>query len=378
MGAWPFGKTGGVGAKTLPDAKQAKGGSTVIPAQNKPQPGKKLSGKKTVPPLKKKATTSTIGTTSTRASTQGSPPRIAGPTAINSVKKVKAPINKYPTYWTDTSASSRVPCSDKVISAVQEMMDGTWKDKITVDRGLRTCGDTTKVCKYEVVNVLRNENPVMWRKYVKKRNRLRVNHDPKYGYNVIHPKTSRYIDKMRAAGVTEPLCEAENEMILFHGTTPSAAEAICNNHYKLSNAPGLFGQGIYFAEASSKSDEYVQEDDNPIYSGLYATILSRVYMGRVRYDANLYPDGNALEYNAKMGYYNGTVGDREKTRGTYREFVIYHKYQAYPEYIVIYRRLDTSSSGRSITTVTTAATDSPGSGRSSVVEDFEGEYNLLE
>ena len=26
---------------------------------------------------------------------------------------------------------------------------------------------------------------------------------------------------MRAAGVTEPLYEAENEMILFHGTTPS-------------------------------------------------------------------------------------------------------------------------------------------------------------
>ena len=40
-------------------------------------------------------------------------------------------------------------------------------------------------------------------------------------YNVIHPKTTKYIEKMRAAGVTEPLYEAENEMILFHGTTPS-------------------------------------------------------------------------------------------------------------------------------------------------------------
>lgn len=298
---------------------------------------------------------------------------------MNSVKKVKPPINKYPTYWTDTSTSSRVPVSDGVISAVQEMMDGTWKDKVTIDRALRTAGDATKVCKYEVVNILRNQNPVMWRKYVKKRNRLRAAHDPSYGYNVIHPKTTKYIEKMRAAGVTEPLYEAENEMILFHGTTPSAAEAICNNHYKLSNAPGLFGQGIYFAEASSKSDEYVVEDDNPIYSGLYATILSRVYMGRVRYDANLYPDGNTLEYNAKRGYYNGTVGDREKVRGTYREFVIYHKYQAYPEYIVIYRRVDGSGSGRSITTVTTAATESPGSGRTSeCLEDFEGEYNLLE
>ena len=36
--------------------------------------------------------------------------------------------------------------------------------------------------------------------------------------------------------------------------------------------------------------------------------------------------------------YDSLLGDREKARGTFREFVVYDKDQIYPEYAIIYRR----------------------------------------
>merc|ERR550534_1069466 len=52
------------------------------------------------------------------------------------------------------------------------MMDGTWKDVITRDR--YTCGTgDADIQKYEVVQVLRNQNPVSWANYASKRDAIR-------------------------------------------------------------------------------------------------------------------------------------------------------------------------------------------------------------
>ena len=39
------------------------------------------------------------------------------------------------------------------------------------------------------------------------------------------------------------------------------------------------------------------------------------------------------------GPYDSVLGDREKCRGTYKEFVIYDADQVYPAYVVKYRRI---------------------------------------
>merc|ERR1712050_230984 len=41
------------------------------------------------------------------------------------------------------------------------------------------------------------------------------------------------------------------------------------------------------------------------------------------------------------GACDSTMGDREKSVGTYREFVVYEKDQVYPEYCVLYERMGT-------------------------------------
>merc|ERR1712112_363786 len=180
--------------------------------------------------------------------------------------------------------------------------------------------------KFEVVQVITNQNPKFWKKHVMK---------------TFAAKTQAYLPKFTSAG-HETFHTSENEMLLFHGTKPSAADAICETHFDVgkSNPDGLFGQGLYFAESSSKSDEYVKDEEDGIYQGLYATLLCRVHMGKINYDAQLKPDPKQLMAPVKRKECHSVLGDREKVRGTYREFIIYNAGQVYVEYIVIYRRVD--------------------------------------
>ena len=51
------------------------------------------------------------------------------------------------------------------------------------------------------------------------------------------------------------------------------------------------------------------------------------------------PDVEALVQDIQQGLHDSILGDREKARGTYREFIVFDNNQVYPEYIIIYKRL---------------------------------------
>lgn len=152
-----------------------------------------------------------------------------------------------------------------------------------------------------------------------------------------------------AAGVGElvargRLCADANEFYLLHGTNPSAARAICDNAFTVSkagsNAGMLYGPGLYFAEASSKADEYAGDDKDGIYAGLYGMLVCRVTCGNIKYTCDVHPPVQQLLDSVRCsGTHHSVLGDRERCRGTYREFVVYDSAQAYPEYVVIYRRV---------------------------------------
>jgi len=136
----------------------------------------------------------------------------------------------------------------------------------------------------------------------------------------------------------EPIDPEINEFYLFHGTSPKAAAAITAGDFRIdlagSNAGTLYGRGIYFAECSSKSDEYAQEDErqfNPM-------LVCRVTLGRVLYTDEEYPNTGALIQSCTRGGHHSVLGDREKTRGTFREMIIYDSEQVYPEFLVWYTR----------------------------------------
>jgi len=140
---------------------------------------------------------------------------------------------------------------------------------------------------------------------------------------------------------SKELWEGANEFLLFHGSCPAAMDSICDGNFKEScaGAAGLYGPGFYFAEACSKADEYSSDDKDGIYKGLYAMLLCRVTCGACLYSDEVKPDSKSLLSKVgPRGNYHAVLGDREKARGTYREFVVYDKDQVYPEYVVIYRR----------------------------------------
>merc|ERR1712190_419826 len=104
-----------------------------------------------------------------------------------------------------------------------------------------------------------------------------------------------------------------------HGTNPTAARAICDADFMVkkagSTAGTLYGPGLYFAEASSKSDEYAKDDEQGLYQGLYAMLLCRVTCGQCRYTDEVRPAVTKLMQDVDSGNYHSVLGDREKQEG---------------------------------------------------------------
>jgi len=148
-----------------------------------------------------------------------------------------------------------------------------------------------------------------------------------------------------AGALTEELDDSVNEKYLFHATHPGVAEAILMTRVMVPTpahraAHGhMYGPGAYFAESSTKSDQYAR----PTSDGLYPMLVNRVVLGRMKTTKAEHPDADALTRECKSGQYESVCGDRMKLRdGTraakYREFIVYDEAQSIPEYLVWYRR----------------------------------------
>lgn len=148
--------------------------------------------------------------------------------------------------------------------------------------------------------------------------------------------------EMKWAGIggltREPIDHSINEFYLMHGTKPDAAEAIAKSDFRVdlagSHAGTLYGRGLYFAECSSKSDEYTVED----HRGWRPILLCRVLMANINYIDEPFPEASQVVKSVTHGEYHSVIGDREKCRGTYRECMVYERSQAYPEWIIWYKR----------------------------------------
>ena len=97
----------------------------------------------------------------------------------------------------------------------------------------------------------------------------------------------------------------------------------------------LYGAGLYFADSIVKADEYSDADED----GVYSMLLCRVLGGNVLYSAEDVPDGEDLRAQVLHGVYDSVLGDREKVRGTFKEYVVYDADQVYPAYEIRYRRV---------------------------------------
>lgn len=251
----------------------------------------------------------------------------------------------YPDYWTnhDGTFNSMIPLVSSASEEFQQLVDKTYNWKFTKDRKVHnpTCAMVPK--KFQVVQVYRNENDANWMEYGCRRAEVmnRVQEAERDGGKpiVMYDDIKSMVAWRDIGGAkADRLSHECNEWYLFHGTNPEAAKAICSSDFKVSRAGSstgtLYGKGLYFAESITKADEYAKPNEK----GNYAVLMCRVIGGHVRYTDEITSDPEDLCYSCIEGPYDCVLGDREKTRGTYREFVLFDSEDFYPEYIIEYQR----------------------------------------
>jgi hypothetical protein len=245
----------------------------------------------------------------------------------------------FPPTWTgarnDKKWNKRIPVTDsKVLSELQGLLDKSYKNTYTRDRDKTGRKDVPK--KFQLVSAKKSENYHDWRGYYLKRHLIERQVKSNPNFTKYRPLTA---DAKELCGARHRLRGYVNEWFLFHGTNEKAAESICNGDFTMrlaGSATGtMYGAGTYLAESVTKADEYAQSDKD----GVCAMLLCRVIGGSVLYDANKSPDPDSLQQLVLKEGYNCVLGDREKVKGTFKEYVVFDADQIFVEYILYYRRV---------------------------------------
>lgn len=244
-----------------------------------------------------------------------------------------------PRYWQNQDLSTgfddKVPVPEATKVQIQKLLDDTFKRKSTRDRNDKL---PTRLV---LQSAHRIEDANMWRRYRSKQMEMAQKRGKGFTLLPTMPGSGEAkTTKALSQNFRSRLNPGINEMYLFHGTKPTAVMGIREDGWMLSKAGSnvgtMFGKGAYFAENSSKCDEYAQCDDSGLFEGIYAALIGRVTMGEMFYitESNI----PAIDKAMSSGEYDSVLGDREAPVNTYREFVAFDEAMIYPEFVVLYRR----------------------------------------
>lgn len=215
--------------------------------------------------------------------------------------------------------------------------------------------------KFKVLKVERCENWPLWERYAQYRRQrleelvgeravLRDEYETQLQkgilktHEVLTDAWRRGDDKMHS------FCESRaNERFLFHGTDAAASNNIGSGGFIDKIGKGMFGEGCYFAERSSKSDHYT--GTSPPYTMFVARVTLGLYHEQLRPDKTLKmppcsrPHCHDFKLCASQRHVRPhsvvfVAGQRPQSHpARFREFIVYDKAAAYPEYRVTYKRV---------------------------------------
>ncbi|KAH9523242.1 hypothetical protein Btru_066186 [Bulinus truncatus] len=215
--------------------------------------------------------------------------------------------------------------------------------------------------KAEVCSIKRIENPVVFQNYHSQKKQMVKLYDEKRRVYADIASLNGSKGKVLTSckfddTVKSDLNETINEFYLFHGTKPGAVNQIFTNGFDPAFAKNtaMLGKGIYAAEKASKADQYTDDRFNRTPPGTELTMfLTRMLMGNAFLCDHTHkyfksrgspkfirpPCVTCLEDNCSSTehvFHDSVLADG---LWKYREFVVYEKCQAYPEYIITYKRL---------------------------------------
>ncbi|XP_046487171.1 poly [ADP-ribose] polymerase tankyrase isoform X1 [Neodiprion pinetum] len=213
---------------------------------------------------------------------------------------------------------------DKEFLAVEEEMQSTIREH-------RDNGHSGGVfSRYNIVRIQKVQNRKLWERYAHRRQEVAE----EVGAAPASPSAT-------PRATPSPAAPQANERMLFHGSP--FINAIVQKGFDERHAyiGGMFGAGIYFAEHSSKSNQYVYgicggtgcpaHKDRSCYICHRHLLLCRVTLGK-----------SFLQFSAmKMAHappgHHSVVGRPSQGGLVFPEYVVYRGEQAYPEYLITYQ-----------------------------------------
>ncbi|KAK2170198.1 hypothetical protein NP493_1161g00004 [Ridgeia piscesae] len=140
-----------------------------------------------------------------------------------------------------------------------------------------------------------------------------------------------------------------NEYFLFHGVQQEFIDAIQGQgiDFRL-NSRAMFGKGAYFAESSTKADQYADHRDNRT-QGPHSMFLCKVILGHshiVKAPNKLLTRPPCLHQctgtcsHGTSEFFDSVMGTHRDNgqRLLFREFVIFGQNQIYPAFLISYKR----------------------------------------
>ena len=243
-----------------------------------------------------------------------------------------------------------VPAGSDEFKMIQKMMTDTIAGYHKNNTGNHPVRFTT----LEVSRIIRVQNPILWGRYYHRKEAMEQEYGGKVGS--VGPVLTGTTTDANA-----------NEFFLFHGLNENAIPGITRFGFdpRYCSLKGMFGAGIYFADNSSKANQYCHGGSCTASGFLTgraqcrckkseeaSMMLCRVALGDPFIEVN-YRGNNAGQYwhgrrcevertgRGAKGVYNSVIGESQVNGGNtllLREYIIYDSAQVYPEYVVYYKR----------------------------------------
>ena len=225
---------------------------------------------------------------------------------------------------------------DPTAAFIASMMHGTRRSH----RGLLPSQGGTGIHwrsppEFEIVSIERIVNPRLQADYLSFRDNIRGKHSNVPVDRLVTAPSDE--DNAFSKGHQRVDGTQWNERFLFHGAPYSSIEKICRaglDHRRGgTNAGRLFGVGTYLAEDSSKSDIYAGGNPDDDDERRCCMLVCRACLGETSYLSHSAPNLSMPPNDA-----DSVTALRSDETGCldHREYVVYERAQAVPEYRIFY------------------------------------------
>jgi O-acetyl-ADP-ribose deacetylase (regulator of RNase III)/uncharacterized membrane-anchored protein YhcB (DUF1043 family) len=234
---------------------------------------------------------------------------------------------------------------------IKKLVMGTWElGKIGQGRDASNLAHNS----IEIQNIWTIENPGVFRKYYTTKKEICLNAAVNHFPRIDGLQNEHEVRTKRHTVHNAKLIKEINEYYLFHGTKATCVPSI--EHFgldgRMTGDNSLFGRGIYFAESSTKADQYADDKtkrvgaNQPLYMYVVRVLLGNAFVCQQpqpfkKPPCTSYPktcaDPCCTEHKAHFDSLIGTHRP-DNARLIFREFIVYDGSQCYPEFLVEYVR----------------------------------------